>query len=394
LKFSSLLKAALALSIAASAVVSTVPVANAITFQDVEKLGTSDYHVSLKESIYSLANRGIVNGVSDTKFDWERPITRAEASKIIANAMNYDLQTITNPKFSDVASNAWYYPYVAALANRNIISGYNGKFNPNAKITRGDMAKILAEAFSLKASSSTLPFSDIPAGHYSIPYVAALFTNNITKGVSPTSFGYKNSVKRGDLAIFILAAEKAIGKEPTPSTPVTDSTSLTVNASDYGFKSFNTGTYDQNGVFKQTASSSSIKLEALKEGQGKVLLKGTDTAGKAKEDFYLVNVETVNNKLVISLEKANMAEYIDYNSVYFEYKELGITTFTPAVATLRNSSNVAVNDLANIYLDTSGFDISISKAGTYKLTLENGANQKVVTVEVTLKNFETKIEIY
>ena len=45
--------------------------------------------------------------------------------------------------FSDVAANQWYAAAVDWAADNKIVTGYQGKFNPNANITRQDLATML-----------------------------------------------------------------------------------------------------------------------------------------------------------------------------------------------------------------------------------------------------------
>ena len=397
MKYSKTYKAALAFTLATSAIVVSMPTANAITFTDVESLGNSQYELTLKDSIYSLANRGIVNGKTATQFAPMAQITRAEVAKMIVKAKNISTSNVKNPNYKDVKTTDWYYPYIAALSNMNILNGYDGNIaKPNNPITRGEMAKLLAVAFDLKASGSSTPFTDVPKKHFSYPYISALYENKITTGVSATKFGYLDNIRRGDVAIFITKIEKLLAD--TSNDETNDGKSVTMNATDYGFKSFNNPLVEDNGVFKQVASSSSIKLEALKEGQGKLLLKGVSSSSSKETDaFYLVNVETINNKLQIALEKADLYEYIDYSMVYYSYSELGIG-FTPAIATLKNEAGEVVNDddigVINLDSNSKGFDIAIYKLGKYYLTLENGSKQKTLTIDVDLKNFTTKIDLY
>lgn len=392
MKFSKIYKAALAFSLAASAIVVSMPTANAITFKDVDSLGKSQYELTLKDSIYSLANRGIVNGKTSTEFAPMAQITRAEVAKMIVKALNISTNKVVNPKYKDVKTTDWYYPYIAVLSNMNILNGYDGKIaKPNNPITRGEMAKLLVVAFELKASSTSNPFTDVPKNHFSYQFISALYDNKITNGVSATKFGYKDNIRRGDVAIFITKIEKLLPKKPAVENNLT---TVTLNAKNYGFKSFNNSLFDNSGVFKQETSSSSIKINALKEGQGKVLLKGiSSSSSKEAEAFYLVNVETIDKQLHVALEKADLYEYIDYSAVYYNYKDLGIS-FTPAIATLKNAKGQVVNDQGDIYLDKKGFDITMFKLGKFYLTLENGSKQKTITIDVELKNFATKIDLY
>lgn len=378
-------KALFTATITAAVVVSAVPQAEAVTFKDVDALANAE----MRDAIYNLANRGVINGKSPGVFAPNDSITRAEASKIIALALNLDTINVVNPKFSDVKTSDWYYPYVAALANKKIINGYNGKFNPGAPITRGDMAKIIAEAYGLKAKSSNNahPFKDIPKNHYSNEYVAALFDYNVTTGTSSTVFGYNNPVTRAQLATFTIRAEKATGGGA--ETPTNVAKTVTLQPSAYGFTSFSAPTTDTSNVYRASLSNGAVQITALNEGQGKILLNGSPTS--KTNEFYLVNVEKIGGELKVALEKANVLEYIDYNSNYYSYQDTGIS-FKPAIATLKKNGQV-VNDVLSITLDEKGFDITIFDTGSFTLTLENGRDSKTFNVTVGLKNFSAVIDL-
>jgi hypothetical protein len=58
-----------------------------------------------------------------------------------------------------------YYPYVHCLACRGIINGYpDGTFRPNNNLTRGQLAKIVANAMSGLPPVTTHSFADVQPG--------------------------------------------------------------------------------------------------------------------------------------------------------------------------------------------------------------------------------------
>lgn len=79
----------------------------------------------------------------------EDVITRADAAMIVAKAYIENVDQYANaptPTFSDVTSDKPYYASVEALARNCIISGNDGKFNPDASMTRAEFAAMLAAA--------------------------------------------------------------------------------------------------------------------------------------------------------------------------------------------------------------------------------------------------------
>lgn len=108
------------------------------------------------EYISELAARGIVNGRTATTFEPSAAVTRAEFIKIIAGVACADLSAYKVSDFADVSSEVWYSPAVAWAAENGIVQGSDGKFYPNAQITRQDMAVILTRYLE-KIGNITLP---------------------------------------------------------------------------------------------------------------------------------------------------------------------------------------------------------------------------------------------
>lgn len=167
-----------------------------------------DVHADTEQgkAIQSLVDRNIVSGYDDGTFRPSNPVTRGQIAKILAGALNLDTENVTNPNFSDVPTTHPNYKYIAALENAGIINGSKGKYNPNNPVTRGQVAKILTIAYELEILGGDAPFTDIK-GHEFELYIWALYSNNITTGVTPTTYGVYQPVTRGQLAVFIKRIE-------------------------------------------------------------------------------------------------------------------------------------------------------------------------------------------
>ena len=82
----------------------------------------------------------------------------------------------------------------------------NGKFNPDAKVTRNEMAVIMCNLLDYTVASykGTAPFTDVPA--WAEPYVAACYTNGITSGYDKVTYGGNDTVTTGQAALMLLKA--------------------------------------------------------------------------------------------------------------------------------------------------------------------------------------------
>ena len=203
---------ALATTLAASAVVAVAPTQAdaAATFTDVK---TSDVHYT---SIMNLAERGIVSGYGDGTFRPNNGVTRGQVAKIIAGILELDTKNVNNPNFTDVSTSNEYYGPIAALVEEGIISGYgNGTYGPSNTLTRGQMAKIITNAFELVADNTENPFTDIEKSGFK-EEILALYANEVTTGTTATTYDAASKVTRGQLASFVVRAEKATQSEETP----------------------------------------------------------------------------------------------------------------------------------------------------------------------------------
>ena len=78
--------------------------------------------------------------------------------RVLASQVKQDLSG-----FADGGSvSSWARPYVETLVGQGVVEGSNGKLNPQAHITRGEAAKLLAEVNELaRASPTTSPLTRI-----------------------------------------------------------------------------------------------------------------------------------------------------------------------------------------------------------------------------------------
>ncbi|WP_342528148.1 S-layer homology domain-containing protein [Chryseomicrobium sp. FSL W7-1435] len=195
-------QAALAAALA-TGVFATTASANGATFSDIPE---ANVHY---DNIYNLANRSVITGYPDGTYQPARQLTRAEAAVILTNALDLDTSFVENPGFPDVKKGAWYYEEIAILAEYGIMNGHtNGKFGPNDKLTRAQMASILTAAYYLyPANFVETPFTDVVEGSWYDDYVQALYHFGVTSGVSKTKFAPNDFVRRDAMASFVVNSE-------------------------------------------------------------------------------------------------------------------------------------------------------------------------------------------
>ena len=217
--------AAIATAVAVSGVVAVAPTQSeaAITFKDVDSTNSHAWAIS------ELAERGVIKGYSDGTFRWAASLTRGQAAKIIANVLELDTENVDNPGFSDVKQTDEYYGAIAALKAEGIISGRpDGTYGQHDAITRGQMAKVIVEAFDLTGYLET-PFKDLKGAESFINYIGILYANGVTTGTTAHTYSPLAPLKRGQFASLVVRAEKVAGKpgqEPEPGEGETPDTGV------------------------------------------------------------------------------------------------------------------------------------------------------------------------
>ena len=102
-------------------------------------------------------------GYPDDTFKPEGKITRAEAAAVIARLTNYfGDRDDSKPNFKDTPS-AWYNMGINAVVKKNLMfADKYGNFRPNEPITRGELARAIQ--FIDKKNNAVAPFEDVK-GH-------------------------------------------------------------------------------------------------------------------------------------------------------------------------------------------------------------------------------------
>lgn len=182
---------------------SIYPIVKQSNFSDINTHWASD-------SIKFLADRGIINGMSDTEFAPNNNITRAEFITLLAKLDNINENKYKTENFTDVPSNAWFNPYVDWASKTGITSGTsNATFAPNDNITREQMAVMIErfceyKQFSLNNNKEVINFTDNShISSYAQNAVTKVQQAGIINGRTDGSFAPKDNATRAEAAQII-----------------------------------------------------------------------------------------------------------------------------------------------------------------------------------------------
>ncbi|TKI48052.1 InlB B-repeat-containing protein [Lysinibacillus tabacifolii] len=172
------------------------PLLPIVTFQDIEN------HWA-QEIIEALATRGIITGYKDGTFRPNETISRQHVAVLLTRAFTFEASR-PSIAFSDVAPHHPYYHEITILQQAGIIDGIDGAFHPADHLTRAQLAKILANTLQLQPQT-TSSFTDVDSSHWSAGYIGALERAGIALGDNG-KFRPEASVTRAQLAAFLYRA--------------------------------------------------------------------------------------------------------------------------------------------------------------------------------------------
>ena len=144
-------------------------------------------------------------GYPDSTVRPQNGITRAEVATIFFRLLTDETRNANSTKsnsYSDVAAGAWYNHAVSTLSAMGIVKGDSqGKFNPNAPITRAEFAAIAAR-FDDKANTAAVDFSDI-ASHWAKDEISAAANNGWINGYTDGTFRPNNKITRAEAMTLV-----------------------------------------------------------------------------------------------------------------------------------------------------------------------------------------------
>lgn len=163
-----------------------------------------------KNDIEELYELRIINGTTETSFEPEKDITRAEFVKIVVGALGLEKQSTS--EFADVKNTDWFNEYIGAAVSADIIQGDNGTFRPNDKITRQEMCVVIDRAFGSKLeSNSNLTFNDESLiAAWAAGSVKRLASSEIVNGMDDNMFNPLGSTTRAQAAVVLNRVLKRI----------------------------------------------------------------------------------------------------------------------------------------------------------------------------------------
>ncbi|MEQ9236985.1 S-layer homology domain-containing protein [Coleofasciculus sp. E2-BRE-01] len=119
-------------------------------------------------------------------------------------------------KFADVPEDYWASPYITALVQRDVMSGFpeDNTFKPNSSITRAEFAALLRNAFEQQPTLETPNFKDVSSEFWAWSAIQETSKTNFLRGYPNNTFQPKQPIPKVQV---LVALASGLGLEANQS---------------------------------------------------------------------------------------------------------------------------------------------------------------------------------
>ena len=150
-------------------------------------------------------DKGITNGLSDTRFGPYASCTRAQIVTFLWRAVGSP-EPKTASSFADVPANAYFADAVKWAVDKGITNGLSDTmFGPYESCTRAQSVTFLHRALKGTASGSA-NFTDVKSDAFYADAINWAVANNVTNGTSATTFSPNADCTRAEIVTFLYRA--------------------------------------------------------------------------------------------------------------------------------------------------------------------------------------------
>ncbi|USG66548.1 InlB B-repeat-containing protein [Brevibacillus ruminantium] len=160
-----------------------------------------------KANIKQAVRMGFVSGYPDGTFNPNGPITRSEFTVMLAGALKLEGSSEALAFTDNDQIGAWAKQAVALAVKAGIVSGYeDGSFRPNARITRAEMAVMIARVlrFSLDENATTSFADDGEIPNWAKGTVEMVRKQRIASGRNSNNFVPNDTATRAEAVVMLL----------------------------------------------------------------------------------------------------------------------------------------------------------------------------------------------
>ncbi|GED17802.1 S-layer homology domain-containing protein [Aneurinibacillus migulanus] len=276
-----------------------------------------------REQITQAKEMGWIGGYPDGKFYPLNNLTRREAAIIMSGALELKLPDKTVSSYPDVK--VWGIKEIEAVKEAGLMVGKEeGKFNPDDKITRQELAIILVKAakISTEGKGDNLTIADADkVWPDAKPYVQVAMDSKLMIGYN-NHFNPRDTATRQEMAVMAVNLANVLKDNNTPSEQagtVAGVTADTLTLNDQSYKL----TDAVKGIFNEKNAAAlkdaQVKVE-VDGGKNVTKVKGLEltAAGQAPEEGkpeFSGNLTLDGNQAIVEGDVAVRANYISLHNL-------------------------------------------------------------------------------
>ena len=180
-------------------------------------LDVNELHYFHDSVVWAVEN-GITSGMSQEIFEPYGICTRSQVVTFLWRAAGSPQPLLTLNPFEDVPEDTWYTDAVLWALENAITSGLTATtFGPDDICSRSQVVAFLHRAHGSRTPGLTEhPFTDVPSGNWYEQSLLWALENNITMGLTDTTFGPNEVCSRSQVVTFLYRADQIPEPEPEP----------------------------------------------------------------------------------------------------------------------------------------------------------------------------------
>lgn len=166
-----------------------------------------------KTEVNDMGSRMVIEGITDTTFEPNRGVTRAEFAAILVRGLGLKPGEQLN-SFNDVNGNEWYADAVTTAASYGLIDGYeDGTFRPQAQITRQEAMALIARAMTVTGMETAASAGNVQqwsdyadaeqVASWAKEAVASSISSGLVSGRGKDTIAPNQSITRAETAAII-----------------------------------------------------------------------------------------------------------------------------------------------------------------------------------------------
>ncbi|WP_336787465.1 S-layer homology domain-containing protein [Paenibacillus sp. MMO-177] len=151
--------------------------------------------------------KGYTDSYGDTYLKPDLSISRAEFVSILVRALGLTTEE-AGKSFADVPNGKWYSEPIRIASSLGVVNGLTDTtFGPNELVKRGEIATMVVRAFesSVKFEGEAKSFSDVPE-YFATPFIAKASQAGIVRGATATTFKPYANATRAEAVVMIQRA--------------------------------------------------------------------------------------------------------------------------------------------------------------------------------------------